>query len=122
MQYREEQVSVFNPSHYRTDGPECIDVVRHMPYSQGNAIKYLWRAGMKGDTDQDLTQALWYVQDCQKSAVVPGDIPPILQDYIQTTNTYRYEAIWQIANGLWIDAVQTIEAAMDGALDNAYWI
>jgi hypothetical protein len=41
---------------------ECIDVVEHLPFNLGNAIKYLWRAGSKGPADEDLRKAAWYVE------------------------------------------------------------
>ncbi len=54
---------VNHPSHY-TDvvpGIECIDVTEHFSFLRGNAIKYLWRAGAKGDAVQDLHKAAWYI-------------------------------------------------------------
>lgn len=59
--------NVNHPSHYTThpSGIECIDITRHHDFAIGNAIKYLWRAGLK-DSDnevQDLKKAIWYIQD-----------------------------------------------------------
>ena len=53
-----------NPSHYRShqSGIECIQITEHMDFLTGNAVKYLWRAGMKDNKIQDLEKALWYVQ------------------------------------------------------------
>ena len=53
-----------NPSHYRQhpSGVECIQITEHMDFLSGNAMKYLWRAGMKDDKVQDLKKALWYIQ------------------------------------------------------------
>lgn len=57
---------VNHPSHYNQHpaGIECIDVVEHMPFNVGSAIKYLWRAGLKDGTDEleDLRKAQWYVE------------------------------------------------------------
>ena len=52
-----------NPQHYKTheSGIECIDVVEHMNFCLGNAIKYMWRAGLKGDHLEDLKKARWYL-------------------------------------------------------------
>jgi len=52
-----------HPKHYNChpSGIECIDVVEHMSFNVGNAIKYLWRAGLKGDHLEDLKKAAWYV-------------------------------------------------------------
>ena len=41
---------------------ECIDVTRHMGFNLGNAMKYLWREGMKNGVE-DLRKTVWYVQD-----------------------------------------------------------
>jgi hypothetical protein len=57
---------VNHPTHYTShpSGVECITVVEHFNFCIGNAIKYLWRAGLKdkGDYLQDLRKAAWYVQ------------------------------------------------------------
>jgi len=55
--------TVDHPPHYNANGSgiECIDVIEHMPFNIGNAIKYLWRADHKGKTLEDLRKARWYV-------------------------------------------------------------
>lgn len=55
---------VNHPAHYNNHpaGIECIDVVEHFGFNVGNAIKYLWRAELKGNQIQDLEKAAWYVQ------------------------------------------------------------
>lgn len=65
--------NVNHPQHYTShpSGVECIDIARHYCFSIGNAIKYLWRAGLKKDaslTDnqkeiEDLKKAIWYIKD-----------------------------------------------------------
>lgn len=54
---------VNHPKHYNEhpSGIECIDVVEHMGFNLGNAIKYIWRADLKGNSLQDLEKASWYV-------------------------------------------------------------
>lgn len=58
---KKEQVD--HPEHYNSHpiGVECIDVAEHYGFSIGNAIKYLWRAGLKGDAVEDLKKARWYI-------------------------------------------------------------
>ncbi len=52
---------VNHPTHYlRSDGMECIELTEFLPFCEGNAIKYLWRAGLKGSVVEDLRKALWY--------------------------------------------------------------
>ena len=48
-----------HPPHYTShpSGVECIDVVEHMGFNVGNAIKYLWRADLKGHALEDLQKA-----------------------------------------------------------------
>ena len=52
-----------NPNHYKAhpSGIECIQVTEHMSFNLGNAIKYIWRAGLKDATKQDLEKAIWYI-------------------------------------------------------------
>ena len=54
---------VNHPTHYTThpSGVECIQVTEHMNFCLGNAIKYLWRAGLKGAALEDLKKARWYI-------------------------------------------------------------
>lgn len=57
---------VNHPAHYvsHPSGIECITVAEHMNFNRGNALKYLWRAGSKGDSAteiQDLMKARWYI-------------------------------------------------------------
>jgi len=64
----EEQVEKVNhPAHYNEhpSGVECIAIVRHMPFNLGNAVKYIWRAGLKDNspTIEDLKKARWYLDD-----------------------------------------------------------
>lgn len=58
---------VNHPKHYTSDpsGIECIQITRWRNFNIGNAIKYLWRAGLKEDNSniQDLEKAIWYIKD-----------------------------------------------------------
>lgn len=52
-----------NPSHYQDhpSGVECIQITEHMNFCLGNAIKYIWRAGLKNNAIEDLKKARWYL-------------------------------------------------------------
>lgn len=56
--------AVNHPKHYTSNpsGIECIQVTEHMTFCVGNAVKYLWRAGLKGDALEDLKKAKWYIE------------------------------------------------------------
>lgn len=57
---------VNHPPHYtgHPSGIECISVTEHMTFCRGNAVKYIWRAGLKNpDTEiEDLRKAVWYLE------------------------------------------------------------
>jgi hypothetical protein len=56
---------VNHPAHYNAhpSGVECIEIVEHLSYNLGNAVKYVWRAGLKSETPiDDLKKAAWHVQ------------------------------------------------------------
>jgi hypothetical protein len=56
--------AVNHPPHYNSHptGVECIDIIEVFPANVANAMKYLWRAGLKGDAVEDLEKAIWYVK------------------------------------------------------------
>lgn len=58
---------VNHPSHYTAhpSGIEAIEITRHMNFNIGNAIKYLWRAGLKNEDKhiEDLKKAIFYIND-----------------------------------------------------------
>jgi hypothetical protein len=56
--------NVNHPQHYTShpSGIECIQITEYMNFCLGNAIKYIWRAGVKNkDTIQDLKKAVFYI-------------------------------------------------------------
>ena len=84
--------TINNPPHYQGASPigrellaeclgltdeqldlECIDFLEHnyqyCSFHLGNAIKYLWRCGIKGDAVEDLSKALWYLRRWQSPAL-----------------------------------------------------
>lgn len=72
-EYDKQHDSVNHPKHYTShpSGVECIDITRHYCFSVGNALKYLWRAGLKKEMGledvkkeiEDLKKAIWYIND-----------------------------------------------------------
>jgi hypothetical protein len=52
-----------NPKHYteHPSGVECIQITEHMTFNLGNAVKYIWRADLKGKQVEDLKKAIWYI-------------------------------------------------------------
>ena len=61
--------SVNHPAHYTSGEIECIDAERaalgeegFRAFCRGNALKYIWRAGKKGDAAEDLKKAVFYLR------------------------------------------------------------
>jgi hypothetical protein len=54
---------VNHPEHYtqHPSGVECITITEHMTFNLGNAVKYVWRADLKGDAIEDLKKARFYI-------------------------------------------------------------
>lgn len=57
-------------------GVECIDIIEHMPFNIGTAMKYLWRCDHKHpDPIQDLQKAAYYIQhEIERRSAHTGDV------------------------------------------------
>lgn len=57
--------TVDHPKHYNVhpSSIECIEIVEWFNFNIGNAIKYLWRSGLKPRVEaiEDLKKARWYI-------------------------------------------------------------
>lgn len=60
---------VSHPPHYTQGGVETIDGIEaalgpegFFAHCRGCALKYIWRAGLKGDPKEDLRKAIWYLE------------------------------------------------------------
>lgn len=57
--------NIDHPKHYNMARAECIDIIEDLGlgFHLGNALKYIWRAGLK-DPDrarEDISKARWYL-------------------------------------------------------------
>lgn len=57
-------MSSINPQHYKAGSLQAIDCIEafKLNFLLGNALKYILRAGKKGDKSEDLQKAIWYLQ------------------------------------------------------------
>jgi len=60
--------NVNNPPHYTSGDIECIHAIESAlteeefrGYCKGNALKYIWRSGLKNDAKEDIQKAQWYL-------------------------------------------------------------
>lgn len=60
----DKNAKVEHPPHYKNhpSGIECIEITEHLNFCLGNAIKYIWRSGLKGSEIEDLKKAQWYIK------------------------------------------------------------
>jgi len=72
---------VNHPKHYteHPSGVECIEITEHMNFCVGNAINYLWRAGLKGEQVEDLRKARWYIDREIARILNNADEPPFMK-------------------------------------------
>lgn len=70
---------VNHPAHYteHPSGVECIQITEHMGFNLGNAVKYIWRADLKGSAIEDLEKARWYIDRelTKRDALFPATEP-----------------------------------------------
>ena len=64
---------VHHPRHYTLHPVftgECHDYAKHMTFDQGNSFKYLWRCAAKGDMEENIRKALWYLNAMRTGPVL----------------------------------------------------
>lgn len=59
----EKTDNVNHPAHYKVGGIETIDFIeaKGLNYHLGNVVKYITRADEKGNREEDLLKARWYL-------------------------------------------------------------
>ncbi|WP_430735138.1 DUF3310 domain-containing protein [Halodesulfovibrio aestuarii] len=62
---------------------ECIELTEHMNFNLGNAFKYLHRAWLKNNAEEDLKKALWYIEREQERSLTHGRF------YMQSATTSK---------------------------------
>ena len=115
--------NVNHPAHYQSRFNarriECIDVTQFLGFCDGNAFKYVWRAGEKRDAVEDLEKAKWYLKRMNDyeltttggrsslaRAVFNLIEPPVEGDPVERT---RYLALHLIVHGLYDGALVKID-------------
>jgi len=94
--------NVNHPVHYQPlfemKPLECIDITKNMPFIWGNAFKYVWRAGSKGDKAkmiEDLRKADWYLRNAFET--YDGSvIPQVIFEQIKTPESDELKRKWEI--------------------------
>ena len=118
--------AVNHPAHYapifESRPIECIDIAQHLDFCRGNAFKYVWRAGLKGEPEKA-------IEDCETAkfymvrALDPEmNLPAIamfrvlgIPDEKASTKRIKYNVLREI---LGIDKFSAIDAI--DTLENAF--
>lgn len=111
---------VNHPPHYAQTPPgvkkECIEYTRLMPFSQGNAFKYVYRLGNKVNSEENLKKALFYLADAMESNIIKKVGSPGID-----TSTLRSCLLALIADGnlfaAWTDLQSILELKVYDRLD-----
>lgn len=107
-----ENDAVNHPGHYTShpSGVECIQITEHMSFCLGNAIKYIWRADLKGNAIEDLRKARWYVD--REIARLGGE-PAVLDEPVaarleaESARDEEAEKLAKLHRGVLSDSVYT---------------
>lgn len=99
----QEEDLINHPSHYTQNGVETIDIIDRMlgtwvsdGYYLGNIIKYLDRCEYKGNKEQDLKKAQWYLK---RALEKEGESVETIDDYLQ----HLYHGNYDLALSGWKD-------------------
>ena len=103
---------VNHPPHYKdASGVECIEVTSKMSFCGGNCFKYLYRAGKKGSTIEDLKKAAWYADRAWENEEVVLITPMRLIEQVAVHREGNIkQAMLYVAEDFWAMAKQCIEA------------
>ena len=84
---------VHNPAHYKSGGIEVIDVIEafDLNFRLANVIKYVLRAGRKGDALEDLEKAAWYLDREIDKLESEAEADEVLDDVTHTKPVVRVE-------------------------------
>src|SRR5260370_262182 len=107
--------TINRPHHYtHMPGPECIEIAEHLSFCAGNAVKYIYRAGVKDPAKhvEDLKKAAWYVnrEIARVEALRASRVSRSMSDecdvsIVPVTPTLRSRQVFEAAP----DAVRTYE-------------
>ena len=103
--------AVHKPKHYNShpSGIEAKDVTRNFDFPIGNALKYIWRAGNKGDYWEDMNKALeylnWAMSDHHPNEAIYCRKPAVVAIHMQEVIKYETDPNKQKLFGSFVDMI-----------------
>jgi hypothetical protein len=121
-----------NPDHYKFNGVEVIQLTEQLDFLRGNAVKYLARAGRKGNVLEDLQKAQWYVNRAVANAEKPSEGPFVVAsevyDEIDSEPEPRsWDSLWDVPRDVVVKDNEELHwkhlngSWNFGASDHLYW-
>lgn len=106
---------VNHPPHYKdASGIECIEVTKHMQFCGGNCFKYLYRAGKKGSTVEDLKKAIWYAERAWLgSEQVCDDAVKKIEHIARYRTGFIQDAMQDMVDEDWLALITSIDSELD---------
>ena len=110
---------VNHPPHYTAhpSGIECIQAARLLPFTTGNAVKYIWRFDLKNG-EQDLRKARWYLIDHLNNGLAshpPWKAKNVLLDVVAAeTDPTRRVLLQHITHGRLVEAIECLDHHLTG--------
>ncbi|WP_280357904.1 DUF3310 domain-containing protein [Nocardia otitidiscaviarum] len=121
---------IHHPAHYTQSrfACECIDITRHLTFNAGNAFKYVWRHQEKNGVE-DLRKAAVYLRwtidderELARAAALPGSygfVQDLVHEYVTPFAVGPYEALIDIVNSNFVEALIRVESAIRAYEDAA---
>ena len=95
-------------------GIECIEVTSKMQFCGGNCFKYLYRAGKKGSTVEDLKKAIWYAERAWLgSEQVCDDEVSKIEGVAQHRAGHIQDAMLELADENWLGVIDAVDRELD---------
>ena len=113
--YDLQQDMVNHPPHYKDEsGIECIEVTKNMQFCGGNCFKYLYRAGKKGSTIEDLKKAIWYAERAWLgSEQVCDDAVKKIEHIARYRTGFIQDAMQDMVDEDWLALIASVDSELD---------
>lgn len=106
---------VNHPPHYKdASGIECIEVTSKMQFCGGNCFKYLYRAGKKSSTVEDLKKAIWYAERAWLgSEQVCDDAVKKIERIARYRTGFIQDAMQDMVDEDWLALIASVDSELD---------
>jgi len=114
--------AVHHPRHYNQhpSNIECIELIEHLPANFANAVKYIWRCGLKATSTplRDLESAKWYTE----REIQRVDLFEIYDESYNRLRPPKTDVVWRVLakKVISVDVNSTLGRYLDALLIEDY--